>query len=219
MYEGENAKCFLNFMPSKQVIHIISFEPITSKASANSFHELSMTSVSIDVIGEFWRATKRELVDIVWIDRKRFIVKMSLYVSSKWNFYFNLEFTKSARESEQLDKLSWKNVRSVVLHGQMWAEFLQFPFNWTENCQTVFYSFDITWSYFTFYILRFKKELVATSILRFVIVYSPIRSHGSVISMLFPTFSTKARNGFLPPCCWIISHVFMILISPFLFSS
>ena len=50
---------------TKQIIHIISFEPITSKASANSFHELSMTSVSIDVIGEFWRATKRELVDIV----------------------------------------------------------------------------------------------------------------------------------------------------------
>ena len=52
---------------TKQIIHIISFEPITSKASANSFYELSMTSVSIDVIGEFWRATKRELVDIVWI--------------------------------------------------------------------------------------------------------------------------------------------------------
>ena len=49
----------------KQIIHIISFEPITSKASANSFHELSMTLVSIDMIGEFWRATKRELVDIV----------------------------------------------------------------------------------------------------------------------------------------------------------
>ena len=48
-----------------QIIHIISFEPITSKASANSFYELSMTSVSIDVIAEFWRATKRELVDIV----------------------------------------------------------------------------------------------------------------------------------------------------------
>ena len=44
---------------------MISFEPITSKASANSFHELSMTSVSIDVIGEFWRAKKRELVHIV----------------------------------------------------------------------------------------------------------------------------------------------------------
>ena len=56
-----------NIVFPKQIIHIISFEPITSKASANSFHELSMTSVSIDVIGEFWRATKRELVDIVWI--------------------------------------------------------------------------------------------------------------------------------------------------------
>ena len=43
---------------AKQIIHIISFEPITSKASANSFHELSMTSVSIDVIGEFWRQRK-----------------------------------------------------------------------------------------------------------------------------------------------------------------
>ena len=30
-----------------------------------------MTSVSIDVIGEFWRATKRELVDIVLIDAKK----------------------------------------------------------------------------------------------------------------------------------------------------
>ena len=55
--------CKLN--TSKQIIHIISFEPITSKASANSFHEFSMTSVSIDVIGEFWRAMKRELIDIV----------------------------------------------------------------------------------------------------------------------------------------------------------
>ena len=54
---------------SKQIIHIISFEPITSEASANSIHELSITSVSIDVIGEFWRATKKELVDIVWIAR------------------------------------------------------------------------------------------------------------------------------------------------------
>ena len=43
--------CPANIFP-KQIIHIISFEPITSKASANSFHELSMTSVSIDVIGE-----------------------------------------------------------------------------------------------------------------------------------------------------------------------
>ena len=51
----------------KQIIHIISFEPITIKSSENSFHELSMTSVSIDVIGEFWRAKKWGLVDIVWI--------------------------------------------------------------------------------------------------------------------------------------------------------
>ena len=52
---------------TKQRFHIISFEPITSRSSANSFYELSMTSVSTDVIGEFWLATKRELVGIVWI--------------------------------------------------------------------------------------------------------------------------------------------------------
>ena len=51
----------------KQKIHIISTQPIRRRSSANSFHELSLNSVSIDVIGEFWRTTKRELVRIVWI--------------------------------------------------------------------------------------------------------------------------------------------------------
>ena len=60
-----SATALVELLFLKQTIHIISFEPITSKASANSIHELSVTSVSIDVIGEFWRATKRELVDIV----------------------------------------------------------------------------------------------------------------------------------------------------------
>ena len=72
---------------TKQIIHIISFGPITSKSSANSFHELSMTSVSIDLIGEFWRATKRELVDIVWIDNWIFIVWKNIYSM----MYYELE--------------------------------------------------------------------------------------------------------------------------------
>ena len=58
---------FENVLKSKQKIHIISFQPISRRSSANSFHELSINSVSIDVIGEFWQATKREFVGIVWI--------------------------------------------------------------------------------------------------------------------------------------------------------
>ena len=48
----------------KQKIHIISSQPIRRRSSTNSFHDLSMNSVSIDVIGEFWWAMKRELVRI-----------------------------------------------------------------------------------------------------------------------------------------------------------
>ena len=61
---------------------IISFEPISSTSSTNSFHELSMTSVSIDVIGEFWRATKRELVWIVKIKR----LKQTCYGFIHWTW-------------------------------------------------------------------------------------------------------------------------------------
>ena len=50
---------------TKQATHIISFGPISKRPESNSFHELSMTSVSIDVIGLFWRATKRKLYGIV----------------------------------------------------------------------------------------------------------------------------------------------------------
>ena len=35
----------MSALPAKQIIHIISFEPITSRASANSFHELSREGV------------------------------------------------------------------------------------------------------------------------------------------------------------------------------
>ena len=62
-----------------QRIHIISFEPISSRSSANSFHELSMNSVSIDVIGEFWWVTKRKLVGIVWIDRQTWLLNVSQF--------------------------------------------------------------------------------------------------------------------------------------------
>ena len=55
---------FHNKSSLKQRIRIISSQPISRRSLANSFHDLSMNSVSIDVIGEFWRATKRELVRI-----------------------------------------------------------------------------------------------------------------------------------------------------------
>ena len=48
-----------------QTNHIISLEPISKKPASNPFHEVSMTSVSIDVIGAFWQAVKRELYKIV----------------------------------------------------------------------------------------------------------------------------------------------------------
>ena len=46
---------------SKQRIHIISFEPISRGSSANSIHEISMTSMSIDVIGQFWRGNEKRI--------------------------------------------------------------------------------------------------------------------------------------------------------------
>ena len=44
---------------TKQTNHIIILEPINKRPALNHFHELSMTSVSIDVIGAFWGAMKR----------------------------------------------------------------------------------------------------------------------------------------------------------------
>ena len=41
------------------------FEANQQRPASNPFHELSMTSVSIDVIGAFWQAVKRELYGIV----------------------------------------------------------------------------------------------------------------------------------------------------------
>ena len=51
-------------MYTKEVIYIISIEPISKSATSKSFHEPSMKSVRIDVIGTFWRATTRELYRI-----------------------------------------------------------------------------------------------------------------------------------------------------------
>ena len=49
---GKRNKQFISFLLS----------PIRRRSTSNSFHELSMTSVSIGVIGELWGVTKRELV-------------------------------------------------------------------------------------------------------------------------------------------------------------
>ena len=53
----------------KEVIHIISFEPISERLASKSFQEPSRKSVSVDMIGTFWRATTRELYCITWIER------------------------------------------------------------------------------------------------------------------------------------------------------
>ena len=45
---------------AKEVIHIISIEPINKRATSKSFHEPSVKLVRLDVIGTFWRATTRE---------------------------------------------------------------------------------------------------------------------------------------------------------------
>ena len=61
-------------MVSKLKIHILFSQPITRRSLANSFHKLSMNSVSIDVIGEFWREMKREnwsgILELVHTDKK-----------------------------------------------------------------------------------------------------------------------------------------------------
>ena len=62
-----NSQCSISVL-SKEVIHIISFEPISERATSNYFHEPSVKSVRVDVIGIFWRATTRELYRITWID-------------------------------------------------------------------------------------------------------------------------------------------------------
>ena len=46
----------------ENVIHIISFEPISKKATSKSSHETSMKSE--DVIGTFWQATTKELYHV-----------------------------------------------------------------------------------------------------------------------------------------------------------
>ena len=46
---------------TKEVIHVISFEPISQRPTSKSSHEPSVKSVRKDVIGTFWRATSREL--------------------------------------------------------------------------------------------------------------------------------------------------------------
>ena len=72
---------------SKQTIHIISFEPITSKASANSFHELSITSVSIDVIGEFWRQRKENWLILSESNNKYNCNYISKNNNNKWKYF------------------------------------------------------------------------------------------------------------------------------------
>ena len=49
---------------AKQGIHIISLEPISRRTASNSFHELSMTSVSIDVIGDFAGQLKENCTEL-----------------------------------------------------------------------------------------------------------------------------------------------------------
>ena len=48
-------------MWSKERIHTISFELISKRIISNFIHELSMSSVRIDVIGTFSQTAKREL--------------------------------------------------------------------------------------------------------------------------------------------------------------
>ena len=59
--DGNGFTCMQGCNSTKQGIHIISLEPISKRPASNSFHEFSMTSVSIYVIGAFWRAMKRKL--------------------------------------------------------------------------------------------------------------------------------------------------------------
>ena len=48
----------------KGVFHINSFEPIRERPTSKLFHEPSVQSVTIDVIGTFWREKTRELYHI-----------------------------------------------------------------------------------------------------------------------------------------------------------
>ena len=60
-------KTFTFNMPRqmKQTFHIISVKSIGKRPAPNSIHEHRMTSVSVDLIGAFWWAMKRELYGIV----------------------------------------------------------------------------------------------------------------------------------------------------------
>ena len=49
--------------PQKEVIQVISFEPISERVTPKSFHEASVKSVKIDVIDTFWRAMTRKLLN------------------------------------------------------------------------------------------------------------------------------------------------------------
>ena len=46
---------------TKEVIHTISFEPISERPTSKSYYEPSVNLVRIDVIGTFWRATASKL--------------------------------------------------------------------------------------------------------------------------------------------------------------
>ena len=57
--EKKTLKCATEV--SKKVFHIISYEPINERPTSKSFHEPSMLSVRMTVIGTYWQATTREL--------------------------------------------------------------------------------------------------------------------------------------------------------------
>ena len=52
------------FGDTKEVIRIMYFEPISERATSNSFDQLSMTLVRIDVIGTFLRTNTKEFYHI-----------------------------------------------------------------------------------------------------------------------------------------------------------
>ena len=55
------------FALSKEVYHVISFEPHREGPTSDSFHKRSVKLVRTHVIGIFWRATTREMHHITWI--------------------------------------------------------------------------------------------------------------------------------------------------------
>ena len=81
----------------KQKIHIISSQPIRRRSSANYFHELSMNSVSIDVIGEFWfwGAMKREFA----------LINLEFYQISAIMEFQNLKLADSCVQFECVNLL------------------------------------------------------------------------------------------------------------------